>query len=398
MITIEQALRDLFEWASERDFTGHDPHDLLSSHILKGVRNPTARLIALQIGRRSAIDLHKFFRVPSSENPKAFALFLMGLLRGQSLATPDWKNQAQQLGERLISSINESGGWGYPFPWQSRTHFLGKNTPNIVTTSFAATALIELHHIAPSDRLLSAIGQSANYIASLKILNPKPQTSYPATAFGYAENDPQIVFNASLLGAEFLMKAGNLLSNPEYVELALQAAEFVASHQQADGGWAYGLEASQKWIDSFHTGFVIVSMKQIAWALGDGRLAESARKGFEYYKANFLEPDFAIRYFPQNRYPIDSHALGQAMVTFCEFGDRETARRIAEWTIANMRSPSGYFYYQRQRFFTNRIAYIRWSNGWIFRGLSSVVAGFGLLDVVENSRARNLPTTKGQNG
>ena len=35
-----------------------------------------------------------------------------------------------------------------------------------------------------------------------------------------------------------------------------------------------------------------------------------------------------------------------------------------------MRSPHGYFYYQRHRLFTNRIPYIRWSNAWIFRGLS----------------------------
>jgi hypothetical protein len=373
MNSVEQALRELLEWASERDFAGHDPHDLLSSPILSSVRNPLARLAALQIGRRSAFNLHKFFRVPASENPKALALFLMGLLRAQSITTPDWKERASKLGERLISSMNENGGWGYPFPWQSRTHFLAANTPNIVTTSFVGTSLIELYDVSPSPRLRDAIQQSVAYVASLEILNPKPHTPNPVAAFGYAENDPQIVFNASLLGAEFLLKAGKLLSNLEYIELARQAADFVASHQQADGGWAYGLEPSQKWIDSFHTGFVIVSMKSIADALGDARLAESAQRGFEYYKANFIEPDFAIRYFPLKRYPIDSHALGQGMVTFCEFGEQETAHRIAEWTIANMRSPEVYFYYQKHRFFTNRIPYIRWSNAWIFRGLAEIV-------------------------
>jgi hypothetical protein len=396
MITIEQALHNLFEWASERDFAGHDPHDLLSSPILSGIHNSIARLIALQIGRRSAIDLHSLFRVPAAENPKALALFITGLLRAKSSATPDWKERAHELGERLVSSMHKDGGWGYPFPWQSRTHFLAKNTPNIVTTSFAGTALIELHHTEPSERLLNAIGQSANYVASLKTLNPKPNTLNPVTAFGYAAHDPQIVFNASLLGGEFLLKAGKLLSNPKYVELARQSGEFVASHQQPNGAWAYGLEASQKWIDSFHTGFTIVSMKSIADSLGDEHLAESARKGFEYYKSNFLEPDYAIRYFQNNRYPIDSHALGQAMVTFSEFGDSDTARRIAEWSITNMRSESGYFYYQRHRFFTNRIPYMRWSNAWIFRGISSVVAGFpGPDEVAESSWSGNPPTTNG---
>ena len=372
MISIEQAMRELFEWASDRDFKGHDPHDLLSSPLLGRIKSPLARLIALQIERRSALDLHRLFRVPAAENPKALALFLVGLLRAQSAATPAWKERASELGQRLVSSMHKDGGWGYPFPWQSRTHFLPANTPNIVTTSFAGMALIELHDIAPSPKIRESIKMSAGYVASLEILNPKPHTLNPPSAFGYAENDPQIVFNASLLGAEFLLKAGKLLSIPEYLELARKSAEFVASHQHSDGGWAYGLEASQKWIDSFHTGFLIVSMKSIAEALGDDHLAESARRGFEYYKANFVEPDYAVRYFPRSRYPIDSHALGQAMVTFCKFGDHETTWRIAEWTVNNMRSNDGYFYYQKHRFFTNRIPYMRWSNAWIFRGLTEL--------------------------
>jgi len=384
MISSEQALRELFDWASARGFAGHDPHDLLSSPILSKIQNPPARLVALQIGRRSHFDLHTLFNVPKNENAKALALFLSGLLRAKSSATPNWEEQANLFGERLVSLMCDGGGWGYPFPWQSRTHFLPANTPNIVTTSFAGTSLIELYKVAPSHELREAIQQSAAYIESLQVLNSKLNTLNSASAFGYAANDPQIVFNASLLGAEFLLKAGKLLSNSEYIQLARQAAWFVASNQQTDGGWKYGLEASQTWIDSFHTGFVIVSMKSIADTLGDERLAESARKGFEYYKANFVEPDYAIRYFPHSRYPIDSHALGQAMVTFCEFGDRETAQKIADWTIKNIRSPKGYFYYQRHRLFTNKIAYMRWSNAWIFRGLSSVVAGFPGLPGGEN--------------
>jgi rhamnogalacturonyl hydrolase YesR len=232
-----------------------------------------------------------------------------------------------------------------------------------VTTSFVGSALIELREHSLSPKLLDAIHRAANYIVSLKT---------GKSAFGYAENDPQIVFNASLLGAEFLLKSGKLLSNSEYIELAKDATKFVADHQRTDGGWDYGMEPSQKWEDSFHTGFVIVSMKSIADMMEDNGLTESAKQGFEYYRKTFLEPDFAIRYFPGKRYPIDAHALGQAMVTFEMFGDHETASRIAEWSIKNMRSPKGYFYYQRHKLFTNKIPYLRWSNAWMFLGLSAL--------------------------
>ncbi len=376
---IQPALRALYRWAETQDFTGHDPHDLLTSPMLRGWKNPFARLVAVQLGRRSPVNLHTLLRVPRAENPKALALFIMGLLDARDMASPNWKEDSAKLAERLIDSQRENGGWGYAFPWQSRTHFLPANTPNIVTTSFVGNALIALHEYFPSQKWLDAIHRATNYIISLKTESP---------AFGYAENDVQIVFNASLLGAEFLLKAANVLKtkialiHPEIdssfishlSSLSKGAADFVVGHQRKDGGWNYGMEPSQKWEDSFHTGFVIVSMKHIAGATGDNRLAESAHRGFEYYKKTFLEPDGAIRYFPSKRFPIDAHALGQAMVTFETFGDHEIAQRIEEWSLDNMRSSKGYFYYQRHRLFTNKIPYLRWSNAWMFLGLSIVTS------------------------
>ena len=371
---IQHALRGLFRWADEQNFVGHDPHDLLNASLLRVVKIRTARLAAVQLGRRSILNLHTLLRVPQAENPKALALFMLGLLQAKDNATPNWESDAQKLAERLLASQHENGGWGYAFPWQSRTHFLPANTPNIVTTSFVGDALISLHKQFPSQQLLDAIHRAARYIVSLAS-PPNPLSLLGVGAsFGYAEKDTQIVFNASLLGAEFLLKVGTLFPNSEYIALARDAAEFVAGHQRTDGGWNYGLEPSQQWEDSFHTGFVIVSMKYIGDAVGDSRLMESGQRGFEYYRKTFLEPDYAIRYFPGKRYPIDAHALGQAMVTCETFADHETALRIAEWSIENMRSSEGFFYYQKHRAFTNKIPYLRWSNAWMFLGLSSILS------------------------
>ena len=378
------ALVSLYEWAKREDFSGHDPHDLLNAPSFGFIRSDPSssiakwlRLFALQLGRRSLIDLRALLQLPHGENPKALALFLGGLLRAKNAAASEWERDAARLAERLVRSMNDSG-WGYPFPWQSRTHYLSPHTPNIVTTSFVGNALIEWQRHSPSASLEKAIQLAADYVISLQLRsrNPGAGTTTPETRepiFGYAKNDPQIVFNASILGAEFLLNAGILLGNERYIALAHQAARFVAGHQRGDGGWDYGLERSQHWTDSFHTGFTIRAMRVIAAAVTDSSLSESAERGFEYYRTTFLEPDFAIKYFPHRRYPIDAHALGEAMLTFEAFGEHEIAQRVAEWCITNMRSPKGYFYYQRHRLVKNKIPYIRWSNAWIFRGLAEVV-------------------------
>jgi hypothetical protein len=53
------------------------------------------------------------------------------------------------------------------------------------------------------------------------------------------------------------------------------------------------------------------------------------------------------------------------------------ARKIAKWAIENIQDKNGYFYYQKTRFYTNKISYIRWSQAWMFYALSLYIAKLG---------------------
>ena len=50
------------------------------------------------------------------------------------------------------------------------------------------------------------------------------------------------------------------------------------------------------------------------------------------------------------------------------------AKKIAQWAIENMQDKEGYFYYQKTKWYTNRISYIRWSQAWMFYGLALLLA------------------------
>ena len=54
-------------------------------------------------------------------------------------------------------------------------------------------------------------------------------------------------------------------------------------------------------------------------------------------------------------------------------GTLELAEQIANWAMENMRSSEGYFYYQRHRFHTNRIPYMRWSQAWMTYALARLI-------------------------
>ena len=40
------------------------------------------------------------------------------------------------------------------------------------------------------------------------------------------------------------------------------------------------------------------------------------------------------------------------------------------WSIKNMQSKKGYFYYQKNKFYKNKISYIRWTQSWMFYSLT----------------------------
>ncbi|MFH1862327.1 MAG: hypothetical protein ABH878_05890, partial [bacterium] len=50
------------------------------------------------------------------------------------------------------------------------------------------------------------------------------------------------------------------------------------------------------------------------------------------------------------------------------------AHTIACWGIRNFQHDSGYFYFQKRRYWWNRIPYIRWVQAWMFLALNRLIA------------------------
>jgi hypothetical protein len=372
--TTLNACRSLYSWLREADFRGHDPHDLLESPLIPKLmkRSPFVRLALLQAGRRSPIDLHKWLRVPKRFNPKGGGIILQGLLRGKENVSQNWERDVAQIAQRLLAASVKTKhgiGWGYPFDWQSRTHFVTKKTPTIVTTAFVAEALLKYYQHQPSDELLLALTRAADYMMK----DVSHHRTADGLSFGYSEGDKQVVFNASLLGAAYLGKLGAMLGEDLYVNAARDAARFVVKHQAANGSWAYGLASSQQWVDSFHTGYVLLSLREIGEALLSLEFTPAVEKGYAYYRSVFFRNDGLPRYFANKDHPIDTHAAAHAIITLHAFGDKTAALQIAKWMCSNMQNADGSFMYQKHERYTNKIAYIRWSNAWMFIALASLL-------------------------
>ena len=382
-LDLATAHRDLWNYCRSHDLAGYDPYDGLNSRLFQStpLRNSRLpRLVWTQLCKRSPVNFRRLARVPRERNAKGIALFALAALADfRRTRTKEAEIEARELLDDLISmSLKGFKGacWGYNFAWQSRSFFAPKGTPTIVPTAFAARALCEAAEVIDAAAYLPYARTVCDFI--LNDLNRTDEAN-DEVCFSYSPLDQTRVFNASLMAAEALGTIGSMLKEESLGDLALRAARYVIRRQHDNGSWAYGADSHQAWSDNFHTAFLLTSLSRLIESCG-GRdeLEPALARGYEFWKERFFLSNGWPKYYPNQLYPADVHSAAAAVVALVELRGRfpatlDLAEQIAKWAINNLRGPRGYFYYQRKRFYTNRIEYMRWSQAWMSYGLSRLL-------------------------
>ncbi len=169
--------------------------------------------------------------------------------------------------------------------------------------------------------------------------------------FSYTPIDKRYVHNANVLGAWLLARVAARTAEPELRRAALASARYTARRLHLEGYWPYGEGAEYAWVDNFHTGYVLVALREISRTLETDEFEEVIQRGYAYWRAHFFTEDGAPKYYPTKVFPADAHSAAQAIWTFLEFADadpqaRYQAYRVAKWVIENMQASDGYFHYQ----------------------------------------------------
>jgi hypothetical protein len=380
-IDLYTAHSDLWNWCRSRNFAGFDPYDGLNSSLFQAtpLRNSrTARLAWIQFFKRSPINFRRLAGVPPERNAKGMALFALAALADyRRTGTKEAEVEARELLDDLTGlSLKGSKGaaWGYNFDWQSRAFFAPKGRPAIVPTAFAVRALCEASEVLDRDAYLPFARTACDFI--LNDLNRSDETA-DEFCFSYSPLDQTRVFNASLLAAETLATVGGLLGEESLCDMAMRAARYVVRRQRADGSWAYGSDDYQSWCDNFHTAFILTSLSRIIQACESTRdeLEPALSRGYEFWQERFFLENGWPKYYPDRLYPADIHAAASAVVALVELrgripGAMLLAERIGEWAMQTMRDKRGFYYYQRRRFHTVKIPYMRWSQAWMMYALA----------------------------
>ena len=396
-IDLTLAHQDLWQWCRQQGFAGYDPYDALNSSLFQATplrRSRWARLAWTQFHKRAPINFRSLAGIPRERNAKGIALFtLAALAEYRRRQTREAELEARELLDDLIWMRLpgfKGAAWGYNFDWQSRSFFAPRGTPTIVPTAFAARALCEAAAVFGHEEYLPFARTICDFI--LSDLNRSDEVS-DEVCFSYSPLDQTRVFNASLLAGEALAMVGKLTGEASLGEWALRAARYVVRRQQPDGSWAYGVDGYQSWADSFHTAFILGSLSRIIDSCESGRaeLEPALVRGYEFWQDRFFLDSGWPRYYPDQLYPADAHSAASAIITLVELrgripGTMVLADKVAAWTIENLRDERGCFYYQRRRFYTARIPYMRWSEAWMAYALARLLEGKGKKEKVKRKK------------
>ena len=364
-------------------YKGYDPYDTLNSFIPFRLFGSFVQAAAIQFQLRNPINIRKIIGIKKEYSVKSLGL----ILHAYSVLYSSYPSK-QLLEEMnylfdLICSLRRIDdrfkGWfwavHYPIVWKGRNR--PKFDPSSVLASTIFEGIFEYFRLTNSPKAKEVLIGISEFIQNCI---PTTETD-EGKCYSYTTTNSDIIFNANAFVCEVLSKCYYLTGNEKYKKDAIASLDFTVFHQKEDGRWVYryypdsGKEKDQ--ID-FHQGFILNSLNEAVCFLNlkDQKYTDAIQKGYDFYIKNQFTGDGCGLWRYPTLYPIDIHNQAVGIIVFSKMSSyssqsKDAASKILEYTLSNLYDKqSGYFYYQKRKYFTNKIDYIRWNQSWMLLALS----------------------------
>jgi len=379
---IHKIINEVYTHIKKNEFKGYDPYDCLNSRIIRKVKNKWFRILCTQFLVYFPVNLRPILKIEKGINPKGMGLLLSALSNLKKmdfdLENYDIDNEMNYIYHWLIKNSNRKYSglcWGYNFPWQDIDKYIPRYEPSIVCTSFVGHGILDYYDVIKDETILDVAESIGDFmIDDLNIVKDDD-----GLCFSYSPFDNTIVHNANVLGASFLGRLGYYLESDHLVKYAKSSYNFTLAKQNKDGSWYYSIDPRtrkpRRQFD-FHQGYILSALFAYLKYLGENNYVRNKLKlGLEFYEKMFFSSGKSYWRYPR-KYPVDIHNQVQGIITFSlayqyfkNVKYLSMVKSILSWTIENMYDASGFFYFQKWPFITNRIEYMRWSQIWGFVSL-----------------------------
>jgi hypothetical protein len=372
-----EPLKRLERWVEQADWSAYDTFDGLASPYapLFTFGNGFLKQVWQQSVRRFPLNLRPLLGITPSKSTKGMGFFAQGYLKlyetyGDPVALEKAKSCLKWLVENRSKPF-QNNCWGNHFDYQSRGGAILKGTPTIVWTGLIGHAFLDAYDVTGEEEYLAVAKSVCDFIVE----ELGSFEGEGGICLRYYPNEEHQIHNSNIIGASVLARVNALSADPRYSKLARSAVDFTVRHQTAEGAWYYGVEPKYRWVDSFHTGYVLEALDAFIRYSGDSRHAAALEKGYRYFVETFFEANGTPRYYDYKRRPLDIQCASQGIQTLVNLrrlhpGSVTLASTVARWTIANMQDPTGYFYYRKYPLITNTTPTLHWGQATMFAALA----------------------------
>jgi len=377
---IFESIERLAHWLETNNYRGYDTFDGLSAQFLRPFTFETKllRIVLQQSVRRFPLNLRPVLGITKEHSSKGMGFLARGFMRlHKTTGDPVWADKAEFALDWLINNRlpGYSGAcWGNHFDYQSRNGFVSARIPSVVWTAHIGHAFLDAYDYFKTDEYLQVAVSSCEHI--LRDLGATVDGD--ARCINYFPISTYRIHNANTLGASLLARTYSYTGNESFRSMAQKAMLYTANHQRPDGSWYYGEGANVRWVDNFHTGYVLDCFRYYRTTTGDDQFDEKLNKGYQFWKNTFFLTDGTPKYYDYKTVPIDIQCASQAIDTLVFFNGQDPenihlALKVAKWTIDNMQDRSGYFYYRRySRWLVNKTPTLHWGQATMFCALAGL--------------------------
>ncbi len=348
---VYESVTRLGNWVERNSYRGYEPFDGLSSP-LRALTSGSLFLerILMQLVRQSPINLRPLLGITKKESTKGRGYMAWGYLAmHQATGEPAYREKAIECLDWLDRNkapkyLHHS--WSNHFDFSGRGGSYSKDDPIIVWTSLIGQAYLCAYKSLGDRRYLGIAESVCRWILDL----PREKT-HRGECLSYLAHVQSSIHNSNMLGAAMLAGTYEHTRDEEYLQVARSAMEYSCSRQMDDGSWWYAEDPKYHWIDNFHTGYNLDSLKRYGESSGDRSFERHLRRGFDFFKQSFIEDSGRPKYYHHRAYPIDSQCAAQTIDTLSTFAAddpeaMELATKVADWSIDNMQDADGHFYYR----------------------------------------------------
>ena len=370
------------QWVERRHYRAYDPGDGQLSYLraLTFGTQALERLLTASV-LRAPLNVRPILGIKPHTSTKGMGYMAWGYLwRFRATGDSRLAEKAAHCLKWLLDHRSRPDAdlcWGNDFTFTTRAGRIPRGEPTVVWSGLIGQAFADAYEVLGESQYLDAADSICRWI-----LNLPREKSTRGACISYHALGQSSIHNANMLGGALLARVGTLTGRRAAVELARESMLYSCSRQNCDGGWFYGEEDKYHWIDSFHTGYNLDSLKRYGDCTHDDSFAANLLRGYSYFKSHFIESDGRIRYMHNRLMPIDIQCAAQAIDTLSFFAASDSealnvASRVARWTIEHMQSSEGFFYYRDVGWTKIRTPMLHWGQGTMFKALAHLLATSG---------------------